>query len=724
MAVALAAALVTAALPSAASAADASAVKVVTYHGYRLVVPRAWPVFELASDGSACVRFDRHAVYLGVPSAAERCPANAIGRTEAILVSPLAPGTETPALTAGASSAGRVVNATHRVVITATWNQDPAVIRRALGVRSLSAAVRSLARRPASTVATARALMRADAKTTTPTTASLPGQVYTGLGFDACTAPSSSQMAAWGSSPYRALGVYIGGENAACSPQSGLNTAWVTQQSADGWHLVPTYVGLQAPGACGGCEAISASSASSEGLADAQTAVADAQAIGLGPGNPIYLDIEAYSRTTANTTSVLAYVQAWTQQLHAEGYASGVYSSDDSGIVDLVDNYGTGYAEPDDIWAANWNGSKSTTDANVPSTEWAAHQRIHQYQGAHNETYSGTTINIDGDYLDAATGAAGSAAGNFAAPTPAPTPSLAVTPLANGTVDLTPSWLYATGVTAWQLLAGQSPTSLAPLGPPTIVSAKLPVVTGNSFAYFAVTAMGADGEPLATSAPVATPSHLAIFGLSAFVPRVGLGGIPVGCYSTSACAGTVTTLTVGKKRLLKTGAERIPVGGGLAYFSLTAAQHKQIWLAHKHQMLVDVTEHTASGMSVTRPLMLTSFSTADPSPARSLSPSSAIKLLGTSDFVSNGWVGGILAQCVATAPCQAATTITAAGQTIAKTRSAQTLGVGEVGYLLFTLTPAGHQLIAHAPGNQLAATVKVKAGGVTATGHLALSAYN
>ncbi|MGB8874915.1 MAG: hypothetical protein WCD11_01280, partial [Solirubrobacteraceae bacterium] len=74
--------------PSARAAGQKT--KVVRYHGYRLVVPAGWPVFNLAADPSVCVRFNRHAVYLGTPGARERCPAHALGRTEAILVSPLA----------------------------------------------------------------------------------------------------------------------------------------------------------------------------------------------------------------------------------------------------------------------------------------------------------------------------------------------------------------------------------------------------------------------------------------------------------------------------------------------------------------------------------------------------------------------------------------------------------------------------------------------------------
>jgi hypothetical protein len=38
----------------------------------------------------------------------------------------------------------------------------------------------------------------------------------------------------------------------------------------------------------------------------------------------------------------------------------------------------------------------------VPASYWSNHQRLHQYQGGHNETYGGVKINIDNDYIDGA----------------------------------------------------------------------------------------------------------------------------------------------------------------------------------------------------------------------------------------------------------------------------------------------------------------------------------
>src|SRR5581483_7798666 len=95
-------------------------------------------------------------------------------------------------------------------------------------------------------------------------------------------------------------------------------------------------------------------------------------------------------------------------ELHAHGYESGVYSSATTGVTDLVNQYGTGYLEPDQLWNAEWNAQQSTSSAYVPTADWPNHQRLHQYQGGHNATYGGVTLNIDSDYVDAG-GASGTA---------------------------------------------------------------------------------------------------------------------------------------------------------------------------------------------------------------------------------------------------------------------------------------------------------------------------
>jgi hypothetical protein len=314
-----------------AASSFAQAIRKVHFRGEAVRVPASWPVIRLAERPRTCVRLDRRAVYLGSPSPNQRCPANAIGRRQAILVDP---GARAPARASQAPTA------------------------------HVSAA-----------------------------------STYAGPGFDACTAPSRRSMTAWASSPYRAIGVYIGGLNRGCS-QPNLTASWVSEQIAAGWNLIPTYVGLQAPtSSCDSCAKLSASSATAQGVAAAEDAVEQARAVAIGPGSPIYFDMESYARTTSASNATLAFLAAWTNQLHAFGYESGVYSSGASGIADMVDQLGTGYPLPDDLWSANWNGRATAADPYVPSTAWIGH-RIHQYSGGHDETYSGVTINIDNDYAE------------------------------------------------------------------------------------------------------------------------------------------------------------------------------------------------------------------------------------------------------------------------------------------------------------------------------------
>jgi hypothetical protein len=395
--------LMTASAAVASAKPGGSATKSLRYHGYRLVVPAAWPVFDLAANPAVCVRFNRHAVYLGHPSSREHCPAHAVGRTEAILVEPLAahsagaPGAAGPSLPQDRRAQPRNGSSTQLavpskgVLLTATWAHDPTVVARALGVHSLKAnTVRPAPREPLAHPSAARRhpVHRAG------------DPIYTGLGFDACSTPSSSAMAAWAASPYRAVGIYIGGANEACA-QPNLSATWVQQESAAGWVLLPIYVGLQAPNNGCGCASIVPAQASAEGAAAADDAVNQAEAVGLAPGNPIYDDMESYNRNNTNTSAVLAFLSAWTTELHARGYTSGVYSSATTGITDLVNQFGTGYIEPDQIWIAEWNNQQTTSSGYVPAADWANHQRLHQYQGGHNATYGGVTINIDSDYVDA-----------------------------------------------------------------------------------------------------------------------------------------------------------------------------------------------------------------------------------------------------------------------------------------------------------------------------------
>src|SRR5579859_4078042 len=229
----------------------APAAKTVRYHGLSLRVPRSWPVVDLSRNPHACVRFDRHALYLGAPSAEENCPARAFGRTEALLVQPVSRPHGQPVAAPGLSpqdNATTFMEPSAGVEVTATWWRAPQVLARVLGRSSLP---RGGSVQPSSAGTRSRAHKAI---------------AYTGLGFDRCAAPSNSQMKAWSASPYRAVGIYIGGVNSACA-QPNLTSTWVSDQVTAGWALIPTYVGLQAPTNECGCQSMSpkASKATAQG---------------------------------------------------------------------------------------------------------------------------------------------------------------------------------------------------------------------------------------------------------------------------------------------------------------------------------------------------------------------------------------------------------------------------------------------------------------------------
>ncbi|GAA1964716.1 DUF1906 domain-containing protein [Kitasatospora viridis] len=252
-----------------------------------------------------------------------------------------------------------------------------------------------------------------------PTVLADPGQarlatvhrtVFTGSGFDACSAPSLDAMRAWrGASPYSAVGIYISGSQRACA-QTRLTKEWVRQVRSLGWRLLPTHVGRQAP--CAALPAkpvrIDPAQAVQQGRDEAAGAVRAARALGLGTGTPVYLDIEAYQPGNAPCAkAAVDYTLGWTQALHKAGYFAGFYSSLDSGISDLAAAARAGATPmPDSIWYARWDNRNSTDGAGVlGADQWAPHRRVHQLRGEGKESYGGVELEVDRDQLDSLVGA-------------------------------------------------------------------------------------------------------------------------------------------------------------------------------------------------------------------------------------------------------------------------------------------------------------------------------
>jgi len=259
--------------------------------------------------------------------------------------------------------------------------------------------------------------------------------VFSGYAFDACSAPSIASLNAWAASPYHGLGIYIGGANRACR-QSNLNAGWVQTTLGMGWSLLPLYVGLQAPCVSQkGLAKLSANvaTAASQGAAAADDAAAEAAALGLPAGSPVWFDMEGYHLgDLACTKAVQSFVGAWNVELRARGLVPGVYGSAASTIRDISL---VAASQPDVVWIANWNGKQSVFgDPYVPDSLWANHQRVHQYKGGHNETYGGVTIDVDSSVVDSVV------VGGSVSPVPPPPPPPSVGQVNSGDGLATASW--------------------------------------------------------------------------------------------------------------------------------------------------------------------------------------------------------------------------------------------------------------------------------------------
>ncbi|WP_052847413.1 DUF1906 domain-containing protein [Streptomyces avicenniae] len=232
-------------------------------------------------------------------------------------------------------------------------------------------------------------------------------EIYEGAAFDTCEAPSLDTMRSWLASPYRAVGVYIGGDGRACPAQPNLTPEWVTEVSALGWHLLPLHVGPQSPcvlDAAKSAAAIDADRPWQQGVAEAADAIASAEALGLAPGSPIYLDIEAYDHLDSSCArTTLAFVQGFSRELRTQGWIPGLYSSSSSGITHMESVRAAGAVDlPDVLWFARWDAPPSLDDEPaLDPAAWQPHRRVHQYAGDVSETHGGRRLSIDRNLVHA-----------------------------------------------------------------------------------------------------------------------------------------------------------------------------------------------------------------------------------------------------------------------------------------------------------------------------------
>jgi hypothetical protein len=411
--------------PAKTATGHSAGLKTVGYLGHGFTVPDTWTVVDLSTHPSTCVRFDVHAVYIGTPGSQQDCPARGVGRrTGAMLIQPAFSARSAVTRSAAVEHPmSAEINATAPgVVITATYSPaDQSAVLSALAAANLPrptvAAVPVAPDAPAPSATPSPAASFGASPDTvasgTPTESSSPSaqtdtltsatvsvaalragttEIVTGNGFDACAAPSSSQMSAWAApaSPFTAVGIYIGGSERGCA-QPNLTASWTGIEAAAGWHFMPLYVGWQAA-----WDSSTATPPATLGTQSADDAIAQAQSLGFGIGSVIYYDMEAYPASARS--AAMSFLSSWSLELHLKGYRSAVYSSENSGIADLVAAIGT-ITEPDVVAVANWNGIADGDPAATPTGDWT-HRRVHQYQGDVKATYGGVTDNIDRDYFD------------------------------------------------------------------------------------------------------------------------------------------------------------------------------------------------------------------------------------------------------------------------------------------------------------------------------------
>ncbi|MDX3005171.1 DUF1906 domain-containing protein [Kribbella solani] len=417
-----------------AGPAAADDTRTVSYRGYQVSVPAAWPVVDLAADPTACVRLDRPAVYLGRSTAQADCPAHLVGRSSGLILEPL-------------TSAEPSTDGLLRRQIT-----DAGVLATAYYAPGAEAAANSL-------LATGRVTSKAQsgrAAIARPL-AAMPSVVATGNfagnAFDACDAPTQATMDAWRPA-YQGVGVYISGSVRTCGTQPNLTSGWVSANAAKGWQFLLLDVGLQAP--CSTRFPVSnrmssvAATAMTQGRNAAINSVAAAQALGFAQRSAIYSDIEDYPSTAACKAAVLSYLSGWTQELNSRGYVGGAYVSAASGGADLASVYtSTAYTRPDNIWFAHWGATPVGTSRFIPAAYWNNHQRVHQFAGNVSETNGGVTMKIDRNYV------------NVTAPPP-PVSGLSVT---GGVAAATLRWTKPANTTLGQIMVRSSAGSNPPLLP-------------------------------------------------------------------------------------------------------------------------------------------------------------------------------------------------------------------------------------------------------------------
>jgi Domain of unknown function (DUF1906) len=298
-------------------------------------------------------------------------------------------------------------------------------------------------------------------------------------GFDVCEAPTVAQMQNWKTnSPYAWTIIYLGGNQRAC-PQAQLNSTWVNQLFAQGWRVVPTWVGPQSPTTtCAGCSSrisTNATTARQQGRDQAVLAAAAAANIGLPVPSIIYYDMERY---TSHTAAEEQFISGWVEELRARGHQSGLYTNQN-----FIPDFEALALKPDAVWIARWFTTRPATlpsaDA-IPNTANTVYtgKRLWQYLGDVSVTYGGLTFGIDENVSNGPTTAPG-------------TPPAVPNGLAPGnTVSPGPTLSSLSPTLTWSAVSGATQYSIAVRDLSTNTLIVDTTVTTNSYAASLVAGRG------------------------------------------------------------------------------------------------------------------------------------------------------------------------------------------------------------------------------------------
>ena len=207
------------------------------------------------------------------------------------------------------------------------------------------------------------------------------------------------------SSPFTGVGIYIGGVHRACG-QRHLSAGWVTRQVRSGWQLLPIWVGPQA--SCTGYRhringrpgsARRYLAARGRGALEARRGARAARALHVPLGTVVFYDLEPFDvgRRDCRTSS-LTFLDAWTREMHRQGYRAGVYSHVSSGIS-MLSRAGRGYARPDAVWYAYVDRLGTMPAKYVGSAAFMRTSRVHQYALDTRVEFGGVRMDIDWNFV-------------------------------------------------------------------------------------------------------------------------------------------------------------------------------------------------------------------------------------------------------------------------------------------------------------------------------------